>query len=242
MSSCAEISVGAMAVAASRGELTVAVVAAPDFAWFDGQLADRHYLGAGRPVGDYSRHRADFYVANERPKRLWLFALDPRGRAHLRAVGLPADCRPGVVAPPSGVLPVAQPELLSHFEVLQKAPDPRAKNTRFRIGAVLTLVAMALLAGRREIAGDGKRGQRRKTGAGFGLWGLGLISSASMVAHAWGDLPIVRACLQTTQISSHVSIRRLHEVHGRHRSRRRNSLTRTSPALRRARSASNSNP
>ncbi len=259
-----------MAVAANRGELTVEVVAAPDFVWFDEQLADRHYLGAGRPVGDYlrqvvrvrgapaallvwgpacyalkdrdrwlgwsasqrverlklivqnrrfvvladklaapnlasqtlaaalralpehwsqtfghrplrsesftdpeayagtcyqacnweavgssagySRHRADCYVANERPKRLWLFALDPRARAHLRAAEVPAECRPGVVAPPSGVLPVDQPQLLSLFEVLQKAPDPRAKNTRFRIGAVLTLVALALLAGRRDLA------------------------------------------------------------------------------------------
>jgi hypothetical protein len=270
MNSLSEISVGVMAVAANRGELTVEVVAAPDFVWFDKQLADRHYLGAGRPVGDYlrqvvrvrgapaallvwgpacyalkdrdrwlgwsasqrverlklivqnrrflvladklaapnlasqtlaaalralpehwsqtfghrpllaesftdpeayagtcyqacnweavgssagySRHRADFYVANERPKRLWLFALDPRARAHLRAAEVPAECRPGVVAPPSGVLPVDQPQLLSLFEVLQKAPDPRAKNTRFRIGAVLTLVALALLAGRRDLA------------------------------------------------------------------------------------------
>ena len=257
-----------MAVAASRGELTVEVVAASEVAWFDAQLADRHYLGTGRPVGDYlrqvvrvrgapaallvwgpacyalkdrdrwlgwsatqrverlklfvqnrrflvladkqaalnlasqtlaaalralpehwqqtfgyrpplaesftdpeahagicyqacnweavgfsagySRHRADFYVANERPKRLCLFALD--ARAHLRAVGVPADCRPGLVAPQSGVLPVDQPQVLSLFEVVQKAPDSRAKNTRFRIEAVLTLVAMALLAGRREIA------------------------------------------------------------------------------------------
>jgi hypothetical protein len=31
-------------------------LAAPDeTAWFDQQLADRHYLGAGRPVGDYLR-------------------------------------------------------------------------------------------------------------------------------------------------------------------------------------------
>ena len=44
-----------MAVAASRGELTVEVVAASEVAWFDAQLAERHYLGAGRPVGDY-RH------------------------------------------------------------------------------------------------------------------------------------------------------------------------------------------
>lgn len=107
------------------------------------------------PVGfsaGYSRHRADFYVANERPKRLWLRELDPQARRHLRGTSLPADCQPGVIAPPSGVLPVDQPQMLSLFELLQRAPDPRAKNTRFRIGAVLTLIAMALLAGRRDIA------------------------------------------------------------------------------------------
>jgi hypothetical protein len=107
------------------------------------------------PVGfsaGYSRHRADFYVPNERPKRLWLFPLDPQSRQHLRALQVPADCQPGLTAPPSGVLPVNQPQLLSLFEVLQRAPDPRARNTRFRIGAVLTLVALALLAGRRDIA------------------------------------------------------------------------------------------
>ena len=43
MNSLSEISVGVMAVAANRGELTVEVVAAPDFVWFDKQLADRHY-------------------------------------------------------------------------------------------------------------------------------------------------------------------------------------------------------
>jgi hypothetical protein len=108
-----------------------------------------------QPVGfsaGYSRHRADFYVPNERPKRLWLFPLDPQARAHLRAARVPSDCQAGVIAPPSGVLPVNQPQLVSLFEVLQRAPDPRAKNTRFRIGAVLTLVALALLAGRRDIA------------------------------------------------------------------------------------------
>jgi len=107
------------------------------------------------PVGfsaGYSRHRADFYVPNERPKRLWLFALDAPARHHLRSAHVPADCQPGVIAPPSGVLPVDQPQLLSLFEVLQRAPDPRARNTRFRIGAVLTLVALALLAGRCDIA------------------------------------------------------------------------------------------
>jgi hypothetical protein len=110
-----------------------------------------NWLPVGTSAG-YSRHRADFYVPNERPKRLWLFPLDRDARRHLRAAQLPADCQPGVVASPSGVLPVPQPQMLSLFETLQKAPDPRARNTRFRIGAVLTLVALALLAGRRDIA------------------------------------------------------------------------------------------
>ena len=35
--------------------LDVQIVAADDSAWFDQQLADRHYLGAGQPVGDYLR-------------------------------------------------------------------------------------------------------------------------------------------------------------------------------------------
>lgn len=110
-----------------------------------------NWLPVGTTQG-YSRHRADFYVPNDSPKHLWLFPLDPQARPHLRAAHLPADCQPGVTRPPSGVLPLDQPQLRSLFETLQHAPDPRAKNTRFRIGAVLTLVALALLAGRRDIA------------------------------------------------------------------------------------------
>lgn len=99
----------------------------------------------------YSRHRADFYVPNQRPKKLWLRPLDGQARKRLCAVELPEECAAGRIVPPSGVLPVNQPQMLSLLEVLRLAPDPRAKNTRFRTGAVLTLVAMALLAGRREI-------------------------------------------------------------------------------------------
>jgi hypothetical protein len=107
------------------------------------------------PVGwseGYSRHRADFYIANERPKKLWLRELAPRARAHLRAVQLPQASRAGLIAPPSGVLPVTQPQMKSLGDVFRHAPDPRAPNTHFRIGPVLTLIAMALLAGRRDIA------------------------------------------------------------------------------------------
>ena len=107
------------------------------------------------PVGfseGYSRHRADFYIANERPKKLWLYELCPRARASLRATQVPGESRAGQVAPPSGVLPVTQPQMKSLVDVFRRAPDPRDCNTHYRIGSVLTLIAMALLAGRRDIA------------------------------------------------------------------------------------------
>lgn len=107
------------------------------------------------PVGfsaGYSRHRADFYVPNERPKKLWLYPLAPDAKALLRAPQLPAEFRPALTAPPAGSLPLKMAQMDSLLDVFRRAPDPRAKNTRYRIGPVLTLIALALLAGRREIA------------------------------------------------------------------------------------------
>lgn len=92
-------------------------------------------------------------MPHDRPKRLWLYELTPSARAALRAPDLPPDCQAGVVAGSSGVLPVSQPQMDSLREVFRRAPDPRDTNTRCRTGPVLSLVAMALLAGRRDIAG-----------------------------------------------------------------------------------------
>jgi hypothetical protein len=116
----------------------------------------------------YSRHRADFYIPNERPKRLWLRPLVPEARSWLRAEKLPEACWAGLTAPASGTLPLKSKEMSSLLEVLRKAPDPRDSNTRYRIGPVLTIIAMALLAGRREIAEIARfatsltQGQRRQ--------------------------------------------------------------------------------
>ena len=46
----------------SESAIEVRVPLADEVGWFDEQLAARHYLGAGRPVGDYLRQvvvRAD---------------------------------------------------------------------------------------------------------------------------------------------------------------------------------------
>jgi hypothetical protein len=110
-----------------------------------------NWQAVGMSAG-YSRHRADFYVANDSPKKLWLYELAAQARKHLKAAQLPADCQRAQIAPPGGVIPVSALQMQSLLEVLRRAPDPRGKNTRLRIGPVLTIVALALLAGRREIA------------------------------------------------------------------------------------------
>jgi hypothetical protein len=97
-----------------------------------------------------SRHRADFYVPNERPKRLWMKELCVQGRAQARALQLPVGLAAACVAPPGGMLPLRPEQARSLLEALRQVPDPRAANTRFRIGPVLTLTAMALLAGARD--------------------------------------------------------------------------------------------
>jgi hypothetical protein len=107
------------------------------------------------PVGwsaGYSRHRADFYVPNERPKRLWLRPLVAEARQDLRAAQVPEECRGGLVAAPAGQLPLKDPEVDSLREVFLQGPDPRASNTQYRTAPVLVIIALALLAGRREIA------------------------------------------------------------------------------------------
>ena len=100
----------------------------------------------------HSRHRADFYVPNGRPKKLWLRPLCPEGREQLSAQQLPGDCRVGLIAAPSGTLPIKAEQLDSLMDVFRRAPDPRASNSVYRTHSVLTVIAMALLAGRREIA------------------------------------------------------------------------------------------
>lgn len=111
--------------------------------------------GGWDPVGmsaGYSRHRADYYVANDQPKKLWLKELCPGAREKICAAPLAPAHASALVAPAHGVLPLNQAQRQSLLETLRQAPDPRAKNTRFRIGPVLSIAAMALLCGARQIS------------------------------------------------------------------------------------------
>lgn len=109
------------------------------------------YKAAGwQPLGltqGYSRHRADFYVPNERPKKLWVRELRPGAFATLRAIELPAECRAGARSDADGILPLNRAHIGSLHEALSQVPDPRAGNRTFHIGAVLSIVAMAIFSG-----------------------------------------------------------------------------------------------
>ena len=114
------------------------------------------YKASGwQPVGmsaGNSRHRPDFFVPNARPKRLWLRELEPDARRKLAAVPLAPEHAGALVDAIHGVLPINGQQRRSLCVALRQAPDPRGKNTRFRIGPVLCLVSMALLCGARTIS------------------------------------------------------------------------------------------
>jgi len=114
------------------------------------------YRAAGwQPLGKtkgYSRDRADFYVPNERPKKLWVRELRPDAAAQLRAIQLPEECRGGAHSDADGVLPLKTLQVESLHQALCKVPDPRARNRSFHIGSILTIVAMAIFSGHYNLA------------------------------------------------------------------------------------------
>jgi hypothetical protein len=114
-----------------------------------------NWIEAGTSAG-YSRSRPDFYVFTGKPKLLWLYRLDAQAQRLLKAAQVPEQCRRGLVGSPTGILPVAQEHLRPLMEVFDAMPDPRAANTVFRLGSILAILALALLAGRREYAEIGR--------------------------------------------------------------------------------------
>ena len=113
------------------------------------------YKASGwQPLGktkDYSRHRADFYVPNDRPKKLWVRELRRGAPALLRAMELPAECRHGAQSEADGVLPLQKQQVESLHQALCRVPDPRASNRMFHIGSILTIVAMAIFSGHKNV-------------------------------------------------------------------------------------------
>jgi hypothetical protein len=117
------------------------------------------WLSCGMTQG-FARHRADFYQRHDRPKKLWLKALHRNARVLLGAIDLPAAYAPGLNRQSTErALPLPAAQIESLEEALCQVPDPRAANCVFSCASLLTLVALALLAGRKHVAEIHRFGQ-----------------------------------------------------------------------------------
>jgi hypothetical protein len=100
----------------------------------------------------YARHRADFYVRHDRPKKLWLKRLRADAVEILTGAQLPVAQEKGGRSNAHGVMPLKEAQRRSLVQALAEVPDPRKENTQFSVGVVLSVVAMALLCGYWQIA------------------------------------------------------------------------------------------
>lgn len=99
----------------------------------------------------YSRHAADYYIKNDRPKKLWVRELRKNATELLRSIHLPDDFKKGAASDSDGVMPIKAKQIESLHEALCKVPDPRAKNCVYHIGAILSIVAMGVFSGHRDL-------------------------------------------------------------------------------------------
>lgn len=129
------------------------------------QYAGTCYKAAGwEPCGltkGFRRHRADYYQHHGRPKKLWLKPLNRNCRRILQAIDLPGAYRKGAnEQSPERALPLKKPQIDSLRQWLREnVEDPRAANRKFACSSLLTLVAMALLAGRKHLTEIQRFGQ-----------------------------------------------------------------------------------
>ena len=114
----------------------------------------------GETKGFTREHRADYYVRNDRPKKLWLRTLNRNAGPMLRAIDMAPGYEAGInPQSPERALPLRKGQIDSLREVLREVPDPRARNRVFTCSSLLVLVAMGLLAGRKSLASIQRYGQ-----------------------------------------------------------------------------------
>jgi hypothetical protein len=108
------------------------------------------WAALGKTKG-YSRHAADYYVPNDRPKKLWVRELRKGATELLRSIHLPDEFKKGAASDADGVMPIKAKQIESLHEALCKVPDPRAKNCVYHIGAILSIVAMGVFSGHKDL-------------------------------------------------------------------------------------------
>jgi len=112
-----------------------------------------NWMACGQTKG-FQRHRIDYYRKHDRPKKLWLKTLNRNTRRLLRAMDLPPAYRKALhTDTPERDLPLKKDQLVSLGEFLRKNfTDPRRANRTFPCWSLLVFIAMALFAGRDNLA------------------------------------------------------------------------------------------
>jgi hypothetical protein len=118
------------------------------------------WIPCGQTKG-FKRHRMDYYEEHKRPKKLWLKPLNRNTRRILSAMDIPENYRKALNREsPERDLPLKKAQLYSLRDWMREhLEDPRATNRSFSASSLLSLVAMALLAGRRNLAEIHRYGQ-----------------------------------------------------------------------------------
>ena len=112
-----------------------------------------NWIACGQTKG-FQRHRIDYYRKHDRPKKLWLKTLNRNTRRILTAMDLPPAYRKALnTGTPERDLPLKKDQLQSLGEFLRKNfADPRRANRTFPGWSLLVFIAMALFAGRDNLA------------------------------------------------------------------------------------------
>jgi len=100
----------------------------------------------------FSQDHTDYYLPNERPKKLWLKPLDPKAATLLCAPHLPESCQAGLTGGGGARSPLKIAQLKTLRHAFELVPDPRRRQSRRHpLTAMLTLVALGLLMGGRDM-------------------------------------------------------------------------------------------
>jgi hypothetical protein len=106
---------------------------------------------AGTTKG-FSQDHTDYYIPNGRPKKLWLKKLAPAAYGLMCARELPEACRGALVGRGGARSPLKNEAIKSLREAFLEVPDPRnPKSRRHPLSAMLSLIAMGLLMGARDV-------------------------------------------------------------------------------------------
>lgn len=109
----------------------------------------------------FARHRIDYYIEHGKPKKLWIKPLNRNARRILTGMDLPPAYQKARNAQtPERDLPLKKGQLQSlRTHLVEHFKDPRKSNKSFRVSSLLSIIAMALFAGRDNLAAIHRYGQ-----------------------------------------------------------------------------------